>query len=611
MKKQITLLSGLLLVSGAFAQTAKPAATQRMAQNIATEVQKPAPATSTNKALGAEVWSSDFSDPTDWTINNDGQSGGNYGWNINATKEGWANNTTAGIINSTSGGNFAELGNGVPSPAPGTQALDVDYYLTTTDAIPITTNALTLSFMQNGALFNDLQEFQISMDGTTWVTVGNNSDKEVLSAGGGSPYPNPDIVNITLTDYIPGGSTQIWVRFHWTTRFPASATNPNVWVTYGWHIDDVKISELPEFDLAITNDYWGSAGLGYFQIPTTQIAPIDYSLNVANQGSEDMTNVVYGVNITGAGTFTGTSTSATVVAGDDNDSLFLTTQFTPAAIGTYNVTRTLTATDADDVPSNNVLGNLTFDVTNYKYARDNNVPNGYTTNQADPFETGNLYDIWAPQDLKGFDVRFASSTPVGSQVYIRLYRIDPTQTKPVWVAECQDFELSAGQINTNLTIYLGSAVSLMANTTYLAMVGTYSPDVRVANAGFSPDQTSFLLDGNDMQVSTLYYQNETPMVRLNFDPALGLTELTSATDVTVYPNPFAGATEIKFNLKNDAEVSVVITDLAGRTVATVPASKMNAGEQTISIDGTNFVAGIYNYTLNVNGETITKRIVKK
>src|SRR5690606_31622172 len=118
------------------------------------------------------------------------------------------------------------------------------------------------------------------------------------------------------------------------------------------------------------------------------------------------------------------------VAGDDNDSLFLTTQFTPAAIVTYNVTRTLTATDADDVPSNNVLGNLTFDVTNYKYARDNNVPNGYTTNQADPFETGNLYDIWAPQDLKGFDVRFASSTPVGSQVYIRLYRIDPTQTKP-------------------------------------------------------------------------------------------------------------------------------------------------------------------------------------
>jgi hypothetical protein len=119
------------------------------------------------------------------------------------------------------------------------------------------------------------------------------------------------------------------------------------------------------------------------------------------------------------------------------------------------------------------------------------------------------------------------------------------------------------------------------------------------------------LDGNDIANSTLYYQNETPMVRLNFDPALGLNELTSATDVTVYPNPFVGTTEIKFNLKADAQVSVVITDVAGRTVATVPATNMNAGEQSVSIDGTNFVAGIYNYTLTVGNETITKRIVKK
>ena len=143
------------------------------------------------------------------------------------------------------------------------------------------------------------------------------------------------------------------------------------------------------------------------------------------------------------------------------------------------------------------------------------------------------------------------------------------------------------------------------------MVGAYSPDVRIANAGYSADQTSFLLDGNDMQNNTLYYQNETPMIRLNFDPTLSINELTSATDVTVYPNPFVGTTEIKFNLKSDAQVSVVITDVAGRTVATVPASNMNAGEQTIAIDGTNFVAGIYNYTLTVGNETITKRIVKK
>ncbi len=609
MKKHITLLSGLLLVSGAFAQNTKIAASPRIAQKFTTEAKKPLPGNPSNKALGTPVWTSDFSNPSDWVIDNDGQTGGNFGWNINATKEGWANNTTQGIINSVSDGNFAELGNGNPTLTPGTQKLDVDYYLTSAAPITISTSNLALSFLQNGALFNDLQEFQISVNGTSWITVGNNTDKGVLSQSGGAPYANPDAVNINLSSFIPNGSTQLWVRFHWTTRFPAQATNANVWVTYGWNIDDVAISTLPDYDLAITNDYWGTAGLGYYQIPTTQIAPIDFSLNVDNEGGSAMTNVVYGVGITGAGTFTGASTAANIPAGS-SDSLF-TTAFTPSAVGTYNVVRTLTADNADDIPTNNALNNFSFNVTNYIYARDNNVPDGYTTNQADPFETGNFFDIWAPQTLKGADVRFATGTPVGSQVYVRLYRIDPTQTKPVYVEEATDFELTAAQINTNITVLFNSPVSLMANTTYLLMVGSYTPDVKVANAGFAADQTSFLLDGNDMQNNTLYYQNEAPMVRMNFNPTLGLNELTAATDVTVYPNPFVGATEIKFNLKADANVSVVITDVAGRTVATVPASNMSAGEQTISIDGTNFVAGIYNYTLTVGNETITKRIVKK
>lgn len=611
MKKHITLLSGLLFVSGAFAQNTKIATSPRVTNKFTTEAVKPAPSTQSDKALGAIIWSSNFSNPGDWVINNDGQTGGNFGWNINATKEGWPNNTTLGIIASTSGGNYAELGNGNPTLTPGTQKLDVDYYLTTANPMTISSQDLSLSFLQNGAKFYDLQEFQISVDGTTWITVGNNSDKAMLSLSGGAPYPNPDKVNVNLSSFIPAGSTQLWVRFHWTTDRPDAATNPNVWVTYGWNIDDVVVSELPDYDLAITNDYWGSEGLGYFQIPTTQTAPIDYSINVRNDGSSPMTNVKYNIAVTGAGTFNGSSAPGTVAVGATNDSLFLTTAFTPTAVGTYNVARSLTADDADDVPSNNPLTNFSFKVTDYIYARDNDVPDGYSTNQADPFEVGNFFDIWTPQTLKGLDVRFDAETPVTSQVYVRLYKIVPGQQKPVYVMESADIELTAAQINTNLTILFNSPVALTANTTYLAMVGTYSPDVTVANAGYSPDQTSFLLDGIDMQTATLYYQNETPMVRMNFDPTLAVTELTSATEVSVFPNPFVGTTEIKFNLKADSQVSVVITDLAGRTVASVPASNMNAGEQTISIDGSSFVAGIYNYTLKVGNETITKRIVKK
>ena len=149
MKKHITLLSGLVLVSGAFAQTARPNVAPRMAQTISTENHKQTPSTSSNKALGTAIWSSDFSNPGDWVVDNDGQTGGNFGWNINATKEGWANNTTQGIINSNSDGNFAELGNGNPALTPGTQALDVDYYLTSAAPVAITSQNLILSFLRS------------------------------------------------------------------------------------------------------------------------------------------------------------------------------------------------------------------------------------------------------------------------------------------------------------------------------------------------------------------------------------------------------------------------------------------------------------------------------
>ncbi|MNJ88853.1 hypothetical protein D3C87_64100 [compost metagenome] len=612
MKKHITLLSGLLLVSGAFAQNAKLTASPRMAQQINTANKKAAPVSSTNKALGTVVWDSDFSDVTEWSVDNNGQTGGNFGWNINATKEGWANNTTHGIINSTSGGNFAELGNGNPTLTPGTQKLNVNYYLTTAAPIAITSPNLVLTFMQNGALFNDLQEYQISVNGTSWITVGNNSNKGVLSQSGGAAYANPTVETINLASYIPAGSTQLWVRFHWTTRFPNEATNPNVWVTYGWNIDDVAIMTVPDYDLAITNDYWGTAGLAYFKVPTTQIAPIDFSLSLKNEGGMAMTDVEYNVAITGAATFNGSSATVDIPVGAD-DSLFLTTTFTPTVVGTYNVARTLTSTEVDDVPANNSLGsNFSIEVTNHIYARDNGVANGFTDNGVNQFQAGNFYDIWTNQTVKGVDVRFATGTPVGSEVYARIHKIDPVTQDIVYVGESEIITLEAGQINTNTTLYLGSPLALEAGVTYFVMVGSYSPDVRISNAGTSVPQTSFFVDGDDITVqANRYYTTETPWVRLNFDPSLSVTELTSASNLSVYPNPFVGTTEVKFDLKADAKVSAVVTDLSGRTVATIPASQMAAGSQTIAINGDSFKSGIYNVTLTVGSETTTKRIVKK
>ena len=607
MKKHITLLS-CLAVTGAFYAQKNINAPMKMPVLQTEEVESVKGTATTPKALGMTLWASDFSNPADWVIDNDGQTGGNFGWNINATKEGWANNTTQGIINSVSDANFAELGNGNPTLTPATQALDVDYYLTSAAPIAITSSNLNLSFLQNGALFNDLQEFQISVNGTVWITVGDNSDKEVLSQSGGSAYPNPDAVNINLAAFIPGGSTQLWVRFHWTTRFPAQSTNPNVWVTYGWNIDDVAITEAADYDLEVENTYWGSVGLNYYMIPNTQIAPIDFTAKVKNIGDSPLTNVSLGVNVN-TGLFVGTSPAGTINS-LSSDSLVLSTQFTPAGNGTYAVDRSLNMTETDDVPLNNPISDFTFSVVDYIYARDNNTPNGYTTNTTS-FETGNLYDIYADQDVKAVNVRVANGSPANIEVYVAIYDAS-SGADFVYVGGSDPVAVPAGSMNnSNLVFMLNDEITLSAGVTYLVVAGSYETGLRIANGGYAPDQTSFLLDGNDIDVSTLYYQNDVPMVRLNFDPTLSAAEIADvATNVLASPNPFNNETSVSFDLKNAAEVSMVVTDLAGRVVYTVAPSVMNAGKQIMAIDGSAFNAGMYNYTLTIDGKSITNHIVK-
>jgi len=261
------------------------------------------------KALGTVFWENDFSNAADWTIDNSGQAGGAFGWSIDAVSDGWY---AANGINSTSDGNYAELSNGDPTATPGTQALGVTYTLTTAQPIDLSTQGTNISlvFEQFGARFNDLQEILVSTNGTSFFPVGDNSDKPVLSAAGGSAYANPDLKTINLAGLITG-ATQLWIRFSWTTAFPSEGTNPNVWITYGWYIDDVRLTTNAEYDLSVQSNYWGTAGLNYYQIPLTQVAPIDFSANVFNGGTLPMTGATLNVNVN-TGLYTGSSAPVTI-----------------------------------------------------------------------------------------------------------------------------------------------------------------------------------------------------------------------------------------------------------------------------------------------------------
>jgi hypothetical protein len=89
---------------------------------------------------------------------------------------------------------------------------------------------------------------------------------------------------------------------------------------------------------------------------------------------------------------------------------------------------------------------------------------------------------------------------------------------------------------------------------------------------------------------------------------VGLEEIESVANYSVYPNPSAGSVNIAFNLLNKANVSVQITDALGNVVYTSASSLMSAGEQNASFNGANLADGMYFVNLNVDGQVSTKRL---
>ena len=74
------------------------------------------------------------------------------------------------------------------------------------------------------------------------------------------------------------------------------------------------------------------------------------------------------------------------------------------------------------------------------------------------------------------------------------------------------------------------------------------------------------------------------------------------------PNPFTAQTEIRFRLPEDAkDAYICIFDMTGKTLKQIPVS---GSQQSVTIQGYEFSAGMYLYSLIVNGQEIdTKRMI--
>jgi hypothetical protein len=567
MKKMILIIFISIAVSATAQLSPKLPSSSMLFPDEQAGVEKPSGNT---KSLGVTLWSDNFDNPANWTIDNYSQLGPIYGWNIDSTIESW---WFAGYqFNSTSGGNFAEVGNGNPNDGNGSQALGVVYTLTTANPIDVSalggSNNVSLSFEQFGARYSDLQEIQISLDGINFISVGNNLDKVLLSFYGGANYPNPSLKTINLGPFLPVNPGNVWIRFRWTTNWGQNfgATNPDNWITYGWFIDDVKLSTNPTNDLSLIDRYWSTAGekyYGYGKIPLTQATPIDFEIRAFNGGINTQTGVKYNVNVN-SGYFIGSSAPATIQS-LDSATLTVSPSFTPTALGNYSIVQSISSDSIDDIPFNNVISTTNFQLTDYVYARDRGTVNGATEIGFSSFngdlEIGNTYHIWANQICKGIDVRMISGTPYGTNIFVKIYSIDTSSNLPILIASSYPVTVGPGYLNTVKTIPLSEPVNLLANNLYAATIGTNDSLLRVSNSGAVQSEFSSVTKDNDSTWSPTDY---TPWVRLNFDPSIvGIKEQLASLVTAIYPNPTKDILTVEMNLSKSTNGTIKIYNSLG------------------------------------------------
>ncbi|MEM1057408.1 MAG: T9SS type A sorting domain-containing protein, partial [Bacteroidota bacterium] len=77
---------------------------------------------------------------------------------------------------------------------------------------------------------------------------------------------------------------------------------------------------------------------------------------------------------------------------------------------------------------------------------------------------------------------------------------------------------------------------------------------------------------------------------------------------TAAPNPFRGATEIRYALAEDAEVDLRVYDVTGREVALLASGSQSAGSHAALFTAGDLPGGVYVWRLAIGAEVTTGRV---
>jgi hypothetical protein len=122
--------------------------------------------------------------------------------------------------------------------------------------------------------------------------------------------------------------------------------------------------------------------------------------------------------------------------------------------------------------------------------------------------------------------------------------------------------------------------------------------------------TSWAKNLNDVKTIKNWYTNQNFPTCATKPVGLGTPQPTlQQGTIKLYPNPTNGQTNVEFNLNGASHVCLSVYNILGETVFQVQ-DKLEEGSQRLTADLTNQPAGIYIYTLSVDGSVVNGKIIK-
>lgn len=427
--------------------------------------------------------------------------------------------------------------------------------------------------------------------------------------------PDPYIMRFSIASGLIGGDlTNVQVRFEWE----GLDLDPNQQGTshYFWMVDDVAIVESPSNDVSLTkaeySDYNGTLAEHEYSIYSIgQLRPITFKGWLLNDGVADQTGVVMNVEVTGPDAYSGSSNSVDLNY-LMNDSVLSTTTFTPSGIvGDYLVNYSVTQDQVDENPANGDTVS-TFSVSDFIFARDRGSLDGSTDNEGEGYQLCNMFDMTADVDLTAIDVAFDDESNVGVLVDATVYDFNLD-----YIGESiNEFEIESADLNAfgeakfkSLTLL--DPITLLAGQSYAVCVRHFGgiDTLAIGTSGNSYPRTSFVYNDDD---ADWFFTTETPMVRMNFDPTVGVEEMPTVAGVELlgaFPNPATSNTEIRYNLETAKELSFELFDMTGKLVMSQGLGTMAPGPQRLEVSTTSLEDGVYFYSLVAPDGQLSQRLV--